>query len=253
MKHIINLYKPVSLTPLQAIEKFKQQNPQYKNQKISYPGRLDPMASGILLLLIEDENKKITKYMKLNKEYRAQILFNFTTDSYDILGIPKSNEKININKPELKKAVKSFQGKYNQTLPPYSSYKIRGKSLFNYARANKLPKKLPQKEVVIKNIKINSIHTITAHRLLKQIKNKINKLEGDFRQKEILDKWNKLLIDKKDKFMVLDVTISCSSGTYIRAIADDFGKKFNTGAILLNLTRTKIGRYDIKDSKRLKR
>ena len=60
MKNIINIYKPVSITPLQAIEKFKLQNPCYKNQKISYPGRLDPMAQGILLLLVGNENKKIT-------------------------------------------------------------------------------------------------------------------------------------------------------------------------------------------------
>lgn len=252
MKRLINLYKPSSTTPLQAIELFKKQNPKYRNQKISYSGRLDPMAQGVLLLLIGDENKKITEYMRLNKEYRAQILIGFETDAYDILGMPKLNSMINFNKSELKKTIKSFQGTYNQTLPPYSSYKVKGRPLFHRARTNTLPKQLPKKVVTIKYIKINSVHTITGNRLLKQITNKISSLEGDFRQREILDEWSKLSFNKKDKFTVLDITLSVSSGTYLRSIANELGKKLNTGAILLNLTRTKVGRYGIKDCIRLK-
>ena len=186
--------------------------------------------------------------MKLPKEYRAQILFNFRTDTYDILGIPKFKKGI-INKEEIKKMIKSFVGKYNQTIPPYSSYKIKGKPLFYHARNKTLPKQLPQKMVQIKNIKINSINTLTANKLLKQITIKVSKLEGDFRQEEILDKWSEMLDGKeKWRFIVLDVTIGCSSGTYIRAIAHHLGQKLQTGAILLNLIRTKVGRYEVKDS-----
>ncbi len=58
MKSLINLYKPCSKTPLQAVEEFRLQNPKYKTKKISYPGRLDPVAEGILILLIGEENKK---------------------------------------------------------------------------------------------------------------------------------------------------------------------------------------------------
>ena len=55
MKKVINLYKPVGLTPLQALNIFKKTNSPYKSKKISYPGRLDPMAEGVLILLVDDE------------------------------------------------------------------------------------------------------------------------------------------------------------------------------------------------------
>ena len=58
MNKVINLYKPVGFTPLQAVERFKEENVRYKKEKISYPGRLDPMAQGVLLLLVGDETKK---------------------------------------------------------------------------------------------------------------------------------------------------------------------------------------------------
>jgi len=140
MKPVINLYKPVSLTPLQALELFKKQASEYKKQKISYAGRLDPMAEGVLLLLVGEENKKMTQYMKLDKEYRAQILLGFSTDSYDILGLAEQAKQEKINLKQLKKTIKSFKGTYKQTLPAYSSHRIKGKSLFNLARNNKLPK-----------------------------------------------------------------------------------------------------------------
>jgi len=253
MKPIINLYKPVSLTPLQAIEKFKRQNPEYQSTKISYPGRLDPMAEGILLLLIENENKKMIQYMKLNKEYQAQILFGIETDSYDILGIPNLNKNTNLEPQLIKKKIKELKGSYNQTLPPYSSYKIKGKALFHYARTNQLDKiKLPERTIQIKNLKINSVHTITGNKLLKQIKTKINNLKGDFRQKEIIKKWNSLLKSNLEtKYLLADITLSCSTGTYIRSIANDLGKRLNTSAILINLKRTKIGKYNINNSIRL--
>lgn len=253
MKPIINLYKPISLTPLQAVEKFKKQHQEYSKAKISYPGRLDPMAEGILILLVGSENKKMLQYMKLNKEYQAQILLGFETDSYDILGLPTPNKNLEIEHQLIKKKIKEFKGAYKQTLPPYSSYRIKGKALFYYARTNQLDKiTLPERTVQIKDLKINSIHTTTGNKLLKQIQRKINNLEGDFRQEEILKKWNQLLEPNLEtKYILADITISCSTGTYIRSIANDLGKKLNTSAILINLKRTKVGKYGLKGSMKI--
>lgn len=57
-QNILLLYKPVSITPLELIEKFRLDNPLYKDSKLGYAGRLDPMAEGLLLILVGDENKK---------------------------------------------------------------------------------------------------------------------------------------------------------------------------------------------------
>ncbi|MBT4135455.1 hypothetical protein HOD75_03790 [archaeon] len=254
MKQIINLNKPISITPLEAVKKFQKKNPEYKNKKIGYAGRLDPMAEGILLLLIEDKNKEITKYMNLDKTYKAKVLFGFSTDSFDILGLPKKAkaipEKNKDFETNLKKQIKKFKGTQTQKLPPYSSYRIKGKPLFHYARENKLSEiKIPNKKVEIKSISLNSLKSSTSQTLLKQIQTKIKKLKGNFRQKQIQTKWKQILQKQPTtKYLIAEITISCSSGTYIRTIANDLGKKLNTSAILLNLQRTKLGKYNIKNS-----
>lgn len=246
MKKIINLFKPVGMTPLQTIERFKEENSKYKGIKMGYAGKLDPMAEGVLLILVGDEGKRIYEYTKLDKEYRAKILFGVSTDSYDILGIPKirnrKNEEIDIS--ELKKRIKSLKGGYEQEIPIFSSKFIK------YARKNKKIE-LPKKTIKIKEIQINSITRITSNKLFRGIVKKIGLLKGNFRQNKILEKWRELLEYREEKYTIVDLTISCSSGTYIRAIANDLGEGFG-GGILLNLFRTRVGKFELKDSLRLK-
>ena len=250
MKNIINLYKPIGMTPLQALEKFRFKNKEYHGKKMSYPGRLDPMAEGVLLVLVDEENKKMKQYMKLDKEYEADILLGFETDSHDILGMPKKGERKEINMKSLKKKIKNFKGNYNMEVPVYSSIRVKGKALFNLARRGKIPSEIPKLKVKIKDIFIDYIYEITGKKLLKLILRKINLIEGDFRQEEIKMKWNLLLENSEEKFKVVKLFVRCSSGTYIRALARDIGKDFN-GGILLRLKRTKVGKYEIRDSVRM--
>lgn len=249
MKKVINLYKRIGETPLEAIKKFREKYSHYKTKKMGYAGRLDPMAEGVLIVLVEDENKRIGEYMRFDKEYNAEILFGFSTDSHDVLGIPEKCEDLNIDIKELKKKMKNFRGTYEQKIPKFSSYKIEGKPMFYYARKG-INLEDVRKNVFIKNIKINSFYKISSKKLSKYISMKINKLNGDFRQKEILDRWSTLL-EGNNFYYVLNVDIECSSGTYIRAIADDLGRKVNSGGLLLSLKRTRVGKFMIRDSLRL--
>lgn len=233
MKNRIILNKREGETPLEAICRFKKSHKKYKDAKIGYAGRLDPIASGVLLLMVGKENKNFQKYMKLDKEYKAKLLFGFKTDSHDILGIPKiSNSKLD------KKQIKQLKGKQNQQLPAFSSYRIKGKPLFWYALRNKKVK-IPSTKIRIKSIKINSISNISSAKLLNQILSKISKVNGNFRQAKIKSKWKNLLKKDKGKYIVAEITIKCSSGTYIRSIANKLG------ATLLSLKRTKVGRFYI--------
>jgi len=269
MEKVINLYKPIGLTPLQAIDRFREGNRRYKSQKMSYAGRLDPMAQGVLLLLVGEENKKMRQYLGFDKEYKAKILLGFSSDTYDILGLvddvsdsrgdaSDDGEEIKeLDESEIKKTIKEFKGNYKQKLPAYSSYRVKGKSLFYYARKGKLDEiKIPEGEVVIKKVKVDSIYKIGSGKLLKEIKEKVGKVDGDFRQKEILKKWESLLKGKSgedEKYVVVEVVIGCSSGTYIRAIANDFGKRLGVNSLLLNLIRTKVGKFEVGKSVRLKK
>ncbi len=255
MKKIINLYKPVGITPLQAIHKFKEKHPDCRGKKMSYPGRLDPMAEGVLLLLVGEENKKMKHYMRLDKEYVAEILLGISTDSHDILGLPTKGENIEISEKELKRKIKKLKGNYKQKIPMFSSIRVKGKPLFYYARKGKTEYiKAPEFIVSIKNVQIEDIYEISSQRLLKEIIKKINLLKGDFRQEEIINAWKNILKNEenennegKEKFRVVKVRIACSSGTYIRAIADDVGKVYG-GGMLISLKRTKVGRFEVRDA-----
>ncbi len=238
IKKIINLYKPVGMTPLEAVKLFKEKNKDYAGLKIGYAGRLDPMAEGVLLLLIGEENKKINKYFKLDKEYKAKILFGFVSDTYDILGIAKKSDFIGVDK--VKDLLKNFKGYYEQEFPAFSSYKIKGKSLFYYALNNKLSEiKIPRNRVKIKKIKINSFKEVGSKKLLGEILKKISLVKGNFRQKEIKKIWKKLLFKNK-KYVFVDFNVKCSSGTYVRSIANDLG------GVLFNLVRIRVGDFELE-------
>ena len=77
MKNIINIYKKAGETPLEAINRLRSRRPEYQDVKITYAGRLDPLAEGVLILLAGDAVYEKEKYLKLDKEYEAEILFGF--------------------------------------------------------------------------------------------------------------------------------------------------------------------------------
>ena len=144
-------------------------------------------------------------------------------------------------------------------LPPYSSYKIKGKPLFQWAREGKLDEiKIPMRQTKINSAEMLSLSEVSGKKLLNAIKQKISLIKGDFRQKEILKQWQKMLPElcsssKMVTFWIAKIKISCSSGTYIRSIAHYLGKELKTGASFAGIetTRTKVGNFDIKNSLRI--
>jgi len=247
LKKVIYLNKKEGETPLEALESFCAKNKKYKDVKMTYAGRLDPMASGVLLVLTGEETKNKEKYLSLDKEYYFEVLFGFATDTYDILGKVLKNQKLEITEHKLKKEIKNnlkyFIGKFIQEYPIYSSKTVNGMPLFSYARSN-TKVKIPNREVEVKNIKFIKIRKIDNKKLLHNIEKRIQKVNGDFRQKEILNIWYKKL-KRESNFLVASFEIKCSSGTYIRGISDLLGKKMKIPALAFSIKRTKIGRYVI--------
>ena len=94
MNKILNIYKPVGISPLDAIKTLKEKYPELKDEKMTYAGRLDPLAEGVLLILAGNAVYEKEKYLKLDKEYEAEILFGFNTDTYDIFGSARKNNAI---------------------------------------------------------------------------------------------------------------------------------------------------------------
>lgn len=253
MKKVISVYKPVGPTPLDIIKKLRQTFPVYEKVKLGYAGRLDPMAEGLLLILAGGENKKRKDFELLPKTYKFEIIFGISTDSYDLLGkiLKIKQKKPSKNfKTELNKAMSGLVGISSQPYPPYSSARVNGKPLFYWARENKLEKiKIPQKDIEIYESNLLDIYYLNSKDLKKNVEEKIGKVYGEFRQKEILEKWSKFFEKYPNKtFTVATCRINCSSGTYIRSIANEIGKKLNLPSCTFSIKRTAVGKYKLKDS-----
>ena len=87
--------KPNGMTPLEVVNKIKTQNLELINKKITYAGRLDPLAHGLLLLLVGEETKNRNAYLSLRKIYEFEMILGFETDTYDILGYLKKQKSNN--------------------------------------------------------------------------------------------------------------------------------------------------------------
>lgn len=247
-KKVVAVYKPVALTPLQLVQQFRCKYPEYKTVKISYAGRLDPMAHGITILLIGEENKNRQKYLSLDKKYEFTVLFGVQTDSYDFLGLiqdidyqmPPTNLK-----PKIEQFIQRNLGKQTQAYPPYSTKTVQGKPLFKWAREGRVSEiELPTREVEIYSLDLLAIEEISKESLEKQILDNIQKLEGDFRQNEIAAKWKNFFDQTLQKeFITAKFRVSCSSGTYVRNLANNLGGNLGCGAITIEINRKRIGEY----------
>jgi len=144
MQKILELYKKEGETPLEAIEEFRKKNLEYSDVKMTYAGRLDPMAEGVLLVLVGDECKNKENYLGLDKEYEFEILHGIQTDTYDILGLPAKSGTSDVPQIEIETsntsidAIEKSKGKFTQKYPPYSSMTVQGKQLFQWAREGRL-------------------------------------------------------------------------------------------------------------------
>lgn len=216
----IKINKPIGYTPLELIEEYKKKNS--INEKMSFAGRLDPMAYGLMILLRGIECKSQNLYCGKDKIYEFNILYGFKTDTLDILGIPEKKER---EEREIKK------GKIFQSFPIYSSktLKIDGKMkpLWCWAKEGKLDNSLiPKKEVEIYEIdKLNNV-VMNNSEILEVINKRISKLskksKKSFRYNLIKEKWAEKLNDTR-LYKVEKYKAKVSSGTYIRGLCDTMG------------------------------
>lgn len=250
---ILSLYKRLGETPRERLERLRREKPRYENEVLSYAGRLDPMAEGVLLALVGAENKKRDEYLDLSKEYVVDILFGFSTDTYDVLGkIKASGDTDTIHRQVVARELNEFQGTVSQEYPPFSSKTVEGKSLFSWARSLAFDTVvLPQKEVTVYEIEMKDMYKADEPSLLSYIEDGIAKVNGDFRQEEILRIWRRHLSEKGDReFPCATVRVSCSSGTYVRSIANRLGENLEVPALALHILRTKVGEFDVKKALR---
>ena len=252
MKATLNVYKRRGETPLACLERLQESVPELRGQSLTYAGRLDPLAEGVLVVLVGDEARRKDAYLELRKTYCAEILFGFSTDTYDLAG--KLTEATHGRVPmiQVMDSVGALEGLRQQAYPPFSSKPVMGKPLWQWTRENRLNEIIiPTHEVRIYRSLMRHSETIQGEDLRRHIMETLKLMKGDFRQEEIAACWeDNLKSHYGDLYDIATIEIDCSSGTYIRSIAHELGQSVGIPALAYRIVRTKVGTYSIEESLR---
>ena len=248
--------KRIGETPLECLERVRVEqialgHTEYVGAPMTYAGRLDPLASGLLPILVGEECKIKNNYLGLDKEYEVEILFGVATDTGDLMGIIKG--KLGVGPVPATPSATNFSlidldayvGKLSQEYPAYSSKTVAGVQLHELARTGDLPDEMPTKEVEIFSIQKLGEYAVTADEIASRAAERIALVHGDFRQGEIVRGWRAFsetqnIRDQAQLFNVMRVRVVCSSGTYMRSLAARIGHAAGVGALAFDIRRTKI-------------
>ncbi len=181
------------------------------HEKVGHTGTLDPLATGVLPVLI-GKGTLLSKYIiNHDKEYVATIKLGEKRSTGDSEGELIEEKSINnkmLQKENIENVLQKFVGKYMQTPPMYSAIKINGKKLYEYARKGQ------NIEVKPREVEIYNIEFISALEEEREIKYRVN----------------------------------CSKGTYIRTLSEDIALKLGTVGYMKELKRTKVGDFYIEQA-----
>ncbi len=242
MSFMFVINKKIGETPLESISRFKEKIKSVKNQKLSYIGRLDPMASGKMIVISGDENNNREKYLNFDKEYFAEFVFGISTDSMDSLGLVMKEAKKNISNERILNIVRGLKKIKIQKYPWMSGKTMGGRKMFEIFKSGEIKGlKRPLNKIKIKEISEIKVSDIDGKKLLTNIVKNIKKVNGDFRQKEIIEKWKDVLGERNtDIFKTVSFKVSVSSGTFIRSFSEYFENKLKMPNFLHKLKRTFI-------------
>jgi tRNA pseudouridine(55) synthase len=246
--------KKLGETPLEALERLRTEKGIPEHVPLAYAGRLDPMATGALLILVGNECKVQEKYHHLDKEYVFEVLLGATSDTADVLGIVAPGPRLT-SELKTETIAQELVGDITLPYPHFSSKTVQGKPLHTWT----LEKRLHEIEIPLKNSTIYSLkhtltYTLTADALIGKVSEMINsiprvtdpkkELGADFRRHDVRGSWQGLyLTEPEGVYTVHRFTCIASSGTYMRSLAELIGNKLGTGALALSIRRTKIGTY----------
>lgn len=202
---ILNINKPAGITSYDVVDVIKKL---FIGSKVGHTGTLDPVATGVLPILIGDATKLSDNLTAENKAYRVKMLLGVETNTYDITGKIVFASVVNKDEIYIRERIKRFIGVQEQVPPQYSAIKVEGKRAYQYAREGK------EVELKPRTIEIYDINNIAV----------------DLRKREV------------------SFDVYCTKGTYVRSLVNDIGKKLGCGATMVDLTRLRNGNFFIEDS-----
>ena len=207
MNGVLVVDKPQGLTSHDVVNRVRRL---MSEKSIGHLGTLDPMATGVLPLVLGKLTRLAQFYNQSEKTYEGEVRFGFATDTYDADGDPvgpvlESNPSFD----QLNQVATQFRGVIQQTPPPFSAKKVQGVPAYRLARQNR-PVELTAVSVEIKEFNILGV-------------------EGD-----------------RARFRA-----RVASGTYMRSVAHEMGKRLGVGAHLASLRRSAVAEFDLTDARSL--
>lgn len=190
-------------------------------KKIGHAGTLDPMATGLLILGVGPSTRLLTHLVGLGKTYTATIRLGVGTDSDDADGDPVAAlgaPSDAVSDAAIESAVATLRGPIDQVPSTVSAIKVDGRRAYDLARKGE--------EVTLKARRV----TVDRFEVQGRVDRVVSVHGADV---PVID---------------LDVVVSCSSGTYVRALARDVGTALGTGAHLTALRRTVVGPFSVEDA-----
>jgi len=204
MTGFIAIDKPENITSFSAVARVRRITGE---KKAGHTGTLDPMATGVLPVMLGGATRFSELLPSRDKGYRAKILLGITTDTLDITGKVLSSREVKVSEADIEKAFAGFLGKTQQLPPMFSALSKDGVRLYELAR---------------KGLDI----------------------ERETRKIEIYSGCITAFDKEKNEF---EIDVQCSAGTYIRSLASDIGTLLGCGAVLSGLRRTLANNFSIAD------
>ena len=204
---ILLLNKEMGFTSHDAVAKLRGI---LRFRRIGHAGTLDPMAQGLLVMLLGKATRASEYASGAEKEYIADFILGVETDTQDTTGNVLAETPVDVTESQLRQALSSFEGGYDQVPPMYSAIQKDGVRLYDLARKGK---------------EVERESRFIALPLLELLS--FDPPRGKLR-------------------------VRCSKGTYIRTLCHDIGEKLGCGGCMEALMRTRVGRFELKDSISLK-
>ncbi|MCL3860200.1 tRNA pseudouridine(55) synthase TruB [Actinotalea sp. K2] len=180
-------------------------------RKVGHAGTLDPMATGVLVLGVEAATRLLTFVVGADKDYAATIRLGVVTTTDDAEGEVLARAGAELPLPGLADAVARLTGPIDQVPSTVSAIKVDGRRAYARARAGEVVE-LAARRVTVDRLLVRDVRAAS---------------------------------DEGTPVVDVDVEVTCSSGTYVRALARDLGSDLGTGGHLTALRRTRVGGYGL--------
>lgn len=201
---ILLLHKPQDFTSHDAVAKLRGI---FRQRRIGHAGTLDPMAEGLLIVLLGSATRASDWAAGQDKEYLARMRLGIVTDTQDTTGTVLEEKPVCVTAAQLETALRRFTGPILQTPPMYSAVQVNGQRLYKLAR---------------KGVEVERERRAIEVAALTLQPRAADLPETDF-----------------------DLRVVCSKGTYVRTLCHDIGEALGCGGCMAALTRTRCGGYTL--------